>query len=234
MITTLHHSIPRYANQQQPTPPPPQQPPAPELPTTEEIYSEVDGMLVMLDAMVKEDPAVGAELRQASSQVKADFADMVKNTSALPQAAEQAREAALMALAGGLVAGGLDGILLMAADGASQVAAPAAEQAEPASIGEAIDRFIEELQASLQAAKQELIEAGKDALQEASAVGKTLGTAAVDESAGFVDAAYTPVLAYQSYLTGLFALGYGVGATDAAIITVAGEVPGQGQQQQAA
>ncbi len=66
---------------------------------------------------------------------------------------------------------------------------------------------------------------GPRALQLTSKGQKKAGALLVGQSDRFANSPNAPLLAYQTYLTTLFALGYGVSINDAALIVLAGEQP---------
>lgn len=211
-----------YANQQQPP-----TPPAPP-PTAEEVYQAVDSILVAAKEAMSQNPEAKAQLREMSSEVKSGFKADLVGLSTLPQTAEDSRTLALNALAAGMLAGALDAAVILHADAASQAAKPASASQSPEGIGEeigkAVDKFFEELAQRLEEAKAQFKEMGADALQAASGHGKALGNQAVEESHRLVGASK---LETQGAMAGIFGLGYALGATDAAIVMVANEVPGQ-------
>ncbi len=223
-MTSLSINPRIYLNEQPPAPP---TPPAPQPPTADEVYQAVDALLIASKEAMQQDPAAREQLKQISSEVKATFKADLTGLAEVPQTAEDCRLLALNALAAGMLAGALDGAVLMHADAASQVAAPRS-QSNPEGIGEdigkAIDRFFEELQQKLAEAVEKMKEVGSDALQAASAQGKEFGSQAVDESERLVGA---NKLQAQAYLATVFGLGYAIGGIDAAIVMIANQVPGQ-------
>lgn len=226
-MTSLSINPRIYLNEQPPAPP---TPPAPQPPTAEEVYQAVDALLIASKEAMQQDPAAREQLKQISSEVKTTFKADLTGLAEVPQTAEDCRMLALNALAAGMLAGALDGAVLMHADAASQVAAPRS-QSNPEGIGEdigkAIDRFFEELQQKLAEAVEKMKEVGADALQAASREGKEFGGQAVDESERLVGA---NKLQAQAYMATVFGLGYAIGGTDAAIVMIANQVPGQGQE----
>ncbi|MEW6283131.1 MAG: hypothetical protein AB1758_31245 [Candidatus Eremiobacterota bacterium] len=209
-----------FMNEPTPPPPPPQGP--------EPVYEAVDQLLIALEDQLKQDPTLSEQLRQASKDVKTGFKESIVNTTAIPETAEACREAALNALAAGLIAGALDGAILFHTDAASKAAAPPAEGTEGIGedIGKAIDKFLEELQQKFEQAKEELKRMGTEALQRGSAEGKALGATVVEEAGRFAGSG-AHNLQYQGYLAAAFGLGYAVGGTDAAIVMLTDQVPGQ-------
>ncbi len=212
------------ASEGQPNPPsqPPQQP------TTNELYEQVDAVLSTVNNSLNTDPTAKDDVQESSRFIKNQFSSFIKQTTTLPTQAEQARGAALMALSAGMMAGGLDALVLLAADQGSQEANPTPPDTAsnaPETIGQKIDEMLAKLQEQLAKSKEELKNTGKEALQKSSVAGKKVATAVVNKAPSFVNNKFTPVVAYQAYLAGVFALGYGLGATDAAIISVAGETP---------
>lgn len=216
------------ANQQQPAPPP-QQPPAPPAPGVNDVYQAVDSILLVAKEAMSQNPEAREELKAQSSEVKSNFKQELVGLAALPQTSEDSRQLALNALAAGMLAGALDGAVLLHADAASQAAKPAAAtEQQPDGIGEdigkAVDKFFEDLQQKLAEAKEKLKTMGADALQSTSRHGKDLGGQLVDESDRLVGAGK---LQTQAYMASAFSLGYALGATDAAIVMVANQTPAE-------
>ena len=211
-----------FANQQPPAPPAPP-------PGAAEIYQAVDDILVASKEAMNTNPDAREQLKAMSGEVKSAFKNDLTGLAALPQTAEDSRTLALNALAAGMLAGALDGAVLMHADAGSQAARPASVAGEtPDGIGEdlgkAVDKFFEELQQRLEAAQEKLKAMGANALQSASAHGKGLGEKMIDESDRLVGA---NKLQTQAFMASAFSLGYALGGTDAAIVMVANQTPGQ-------
>jgi hypothetical protein len=193
------------------------------------LYDTADALVVSTRDTVEKTPDAAASVKEMASNVKSAFKSAVLGVDKLPTTAEEARQLALQALSAGLLAGALDGVIAFAAQSSpAPIPAPPASVA-PNSIGDDIKADLEKLMQDLgraaSEAAAELKAVGPRALRLASRAQKKVGGVSVEQSKQFPNHPGTPIKAYQAYLAGLFAIGYGVSTNDAALTILADQKP---------
>jgi len=211
-------------------PPAPPAPAPPAATPTQEAFRLVDELILQLHPALEAQPELGQQLSQASSDAKDVFKNQVIATEHLPKLAEEGQRAVLAALSAGLIAGAMDGLVLLTAGQAAPQPAPAPPAPAPGTpttsgIQENLEGFLRELAEDLAKAKEDLKGTGAEALQQLSSFSKGVAEAAVDNGGMYADVDHHVIEEYQGYLATAFGVGYGIGAVDAAIVAVAGQEP---------
>ena len=185
--------------------------PAP-APTTsekvEEIYSDVEGMAHTLhDGLIQTPDETLPMARIVSVMGRSIMGEIMENTKEIPRQAEDCRQAALVALAAGLMAGAADAAVLLAIH-----ELPAAA---PKEIGLPTK---EDLEKAAQGILSGLKDASHDALVGAGKVAEANGRFVVENSGHFADFPdATPTTLFKACLAETFITGYSVGAIDSAL-----------------
>src|SRR5205823_2408600 len=93
--------------------------------TPTELYAQADSLIEILSPAMASDPNLGESLKKMSTDLKVAFRDQVILAISLPKLAEDSHKAALSALAAGMLAGSLDGLIVLAASNATPAPTPA-------------------------------------------------------------------------------------------------------------
>ncbi|MGE0495414.1 MAG: hypothetical protein AB7S38_39780 [Vulcanimicrobiota bacterium] len=204
-----------YKTQQTPPQQPPTQPEPPAADPVADAYTRNTAYLGELKGRAEAgEQNLGDTLRAESAATKQAFKTSLGECK-LPTSAEEARNLTLAAMQAGMMAGALDGAVLMAVNESLT-----AEQ--PSGIP-SFDEMMEELGKIWEQAKAALKELGVGALEQMSAGGRSVSAQAYDNAEMFVGREDVPVQAFQAYLSGAFAAGYATSAIDGVLLFKAGQ-----------
>ena len=198
---------------------PPSTPPGPppELPTLDQLFSDSIDRIVTFEELVDSgEPNLKERFRSESTQTKRAFLDEVAGIDSLPTTVEQAQTATLQALSAGLMAGALDGAIVLSLRDSIEPLSP-----EQQSLDGAQKLDFEEQWRDIEEA---LKRAGISALKTASHGLRVVADKEVDFAANFVDAHRLPPAVYRASLMSAFATGYASAAVDSALVLKA-DVP---------
>ncbi len=209
-------------NDTEPTPPPP--PPEPQDPVAALFEESVDRIVDYRNRAEAGEQGLAENLRAESSAVKQAFKQTLTSQTELPATLEQARALTLAAVQAGLMAGAMDGAILLAIDGTiGQPPSDPTDPGNPTGIPD-FDEFLENLGEMWDQAKTAMKRLGVDAVKGASHYAKEGTGKLVEQSDAFVGSEKIPVEGFQAYLGSAFAAGYSVAGMDS-LLVMEGDVP---------
>lgn len=201
-------------NETEPTPPPAE----PQDPVAALFEESVDRIVDYHNRAEAGEEGLGDNLRTESAAVKQAFKQTLTSQTELPATLEQARALTLAAVQAGLMAGAMDGAILLAVDGTIQQ-----PPTDPTGIPD-FDEFLENLAEMWEQSKEAMKRLGVDVVKGASEYAKQGTGKLVEQSDAFVGSERIPVEGFQAYLGSAFAAGYSVAGMDS-LLVMEGDVP---------